>query len=481
MTAGCSHKRHRKDCQEILYHREWSDEQSVLTLSLAGDHVKSLSTIIAQHYTTLFVSPLHHFLLPSKPMFTKPHKLAACNPLTHATYLTHLTLLTYLTLSTSISPSSAQSPTAWYEMPAGETETRWFTFENPGGEKGQAGKTRFGRKGAPATPINSGQNLVLADIQGSGTIRRIWATIFHRSPQALRGLKIEMYWDDATNPAVQAPLGDFFCHSLGQMATFENACFYSPEGRSFNCLIPMPFRKSAKIVLVNDSKYNNGIYYEVDATTGDKHDQDALYFHSYWRRENPTTLRQDMTILPRIEGRGRFLGCNLGIRQNPCCTNFWFGEGEVKVYLDGDNQLPTLCGTGTEDYLGDAYGQGLFNCRYSGNQYVSPDKSAYGFYRLHIPDPVWFHKDIRVTIQVMGGPSYRAMLDSMDRDRSLKFMKAGDGTQYYTREELAANPRRAEVMERTDDYCATAYWYQSTPENHLPPIAPAADRMKDLP
>jgi hypothetical protein len=368
-----------------------------------------------------------------------------------------------------------------YQMPAGAVETRWFTCENPKGLKGQAGQARYGRKGAPATRIAAGKSLVLADIQDSGTIRRIWATLFVRTPAALRGLKIEVYWDGAKTPAVQAPFGDFFCHSLGHMVTFENACFYSPEGRSFNCLVPMPFRKSAKIVVVNESGANNGIYYEVDATLGDKHDENALYFHSHWQRENPTTLRQDMTILPQIEGRGRFLGCNLGVRQNHCCTNFWWGEGEVKVYLDGDKDLPTLCGTGTEDYIGDGYGQDYFHCRYSGNQYVSPTKDAFGFYRLHIPDPVWFQKDIRVTIQVMGGPSYKAMLDAMDKDPSLKFMKAGDGKLYYTREELAATPKRSDVMERTDDYSATAYWFLDRAENGLPPIAPAAERMKDLP
>jgi hypothetical protein len=376
---------------------------------------------------------------------------------------------------------SADPAASLYEMTAGAVETRWYTFENPHGLKGQAGQARFGRKGAPATGIGAGKSLVLAHIEGSGTICRIWATLFSRTPAALRGLKLEMYWDGAKTPAVQAPFGDFFCHSMGHMVTFENACFYSPEGRSFNCLVPMPFRKSARIVLVNESGADNGIYYEVDATVGDKHDANATYFHSYWRRENPTTVRQDMTILPHIQGRGRFLGCNLGIRQNQSCTNFWWGEGEVKVYLDGDQERPTLCGTGTEDYIGDGYGQGYFHCRYSGNQYVSPGKDAYGFYRLHIPDPVWFQKAVRVTIQVMGGPSYRAMLDSMDRDPSLKLMKAGDGQHYYTREELAAAPNRAEVMERTDDYCATAYWFLDRPENGLPPLAPAAERMKDLP
>lgn len=368
-----------------------------------------------------------------------------------------------------------------YQMPAGSVQTRWFTAENPKGLKGQAGQARFGRKGAPSIAIPAGKSLVLADIQGSGTIRRIWATLWDRSPQALRGLKIEMFWDGAKTPAVQAPFGDFFCESLGHMVPVENACFYSPEGRSFNCLIPMPFRHSARIVLTNESGANNGIYYEVDATEGDKHDGRMLYFHSYWRRENPTTLRQDMTILPRVAGRGRFLGCNLGVRLNHAYTNFWWGEGEVKVYLDGDKKFPTLCGTGTEDYIGDGYGQNVFCSPYSGNQYVSPSKDAYEFYRLHIPDPIWFHKDIRVTIQNMGGPGYQAMLDDMDKDPSLKFMKAGDGTEYYTRAELAAHPNWSDVMERSDDYCATAYWFMDRPESELPPIAPAAERMQDLP
>ena len=373
------------------------------------------------------------------------------------------------------------SSTLLYQMPAAPLQTRWYTFENPQGVKGGAGQARFGRKGAPATEIPKGQSLVLADVQGSGTIRRIWMTLWNREATALRGLKIEAYWDGAKTPAVQAPLGDFFCHSLGHMAAFENACFSSPEGRSFNCYVPMPFRSAARIVLVNESDQDNGVYYEVDCTLGDRHDANALYFHAYWRRENYTTPRRDMTILPRVEGRGRFLGAHLGVRLHPSCTNFWWGEGEVKAYLDGDEEFPTLCGTGTEDYIGSGYGQGLFHNAYQGNVYVSEKKDAYGFYRFHVPDPVYFYKDVRVTIQVMGGPSYRLMLEAMDKDPSLRFMKAGDGTEYYSREELVANPDRADVMERIDDHCATAYWYMDKPENGLPPIAPAAERLRDLP
>jgi len=381
----------------------------------------------------------------------------------------------------SCEPGGSMSSALLYQMPATALQSRWYTFENPQGIKGGGGTARLGRKGAPCTAIPAGERLVLADVQGSGTIRRIWMTLWNRNAKALRGLKIEMYWDGARTPAVQAPLGDFFCQSLGQMAAFENACFSSPEGRSFNCFVPMPFRKSARILLINESDQDNGVYYEVDCTLGDRHDENTLYFHAYWRRENYTTLRQDMTILPRVEGRGRFLGCHLGVRLHPACTGFWWGEGEVKVYLDGDQEYPTLCGTGTEDYIGSGYGQGLFYHLYQGNQFVSASKDAYGFYRLHIPDPVYFQRDIRVTIQVMGGPSYAQMLAAMDKDPTLRFMKAGDGSEYYTRQELEKDPNRAEVMERIDDHCATTYWYMDQPESGLPPIAEVAKRLEDLP
>ncbi len=368
-----------------------------------------------------------------------------------------------------------------YVMPRSRVETRWFTFENPEGLKGGGGTANFGRKGSPFVAVPSGATVVLADIQGSGTIRRIWATLYKREPGALRGIKIEMYWDNALRPAVQAPLGDFFCHGLGQMAVFENACFSSPEGRTFNCFVPMPFRKRARIVLVNESSLNNYLYYEVDCTRGDPHGTDMLYFHAYWRRENMTALREDMTILPRVFGMGRFLGCNLGVRLNPATANFWWGEGEVKMYLDGDTENPTLCGTGTEDYIGTAYGQARFSHRNQGCNLASNNRDMYGFYRFHLPDPVYFWKDIRVTIQVIGGPGYKQMLEALERDPSLRFMKTGDGSQYYTREELEANPQKDGLVERVDDHSATAYWYMDKPENGLAPIAPVGERMKDLP
>lgn len=374
----------------------------------------------------------------------------------------------------------------WYNMPDETIETRWYTFENVDGTKGGGGKANFGRKGSPCTLIKAGETLTIADIKGSGAIRRIWSVLWYRDPESLRGMKIECYWDGASTPAVQVPFGDFFCHTHGRMTAFENDCFSSPEGRSFNCFIPMPFKTGAKILIINESGKDNGIYYEIDATIGDKHDDNMLYFHSSWRRENYTKIRNDMAILPKVTGKGRFLGCCLSIRQNPYTSNFWWGEGEVKMYIDGDTDYPTLCGTGTEDYIGTAYGQGLFYNRFQGNHFISPNdendtlKDAFGFYRFHIPDPVYFYKDIRVFIQVMGGPLYQSMLDSLEKDPSITFMKAGDGSQFYTREELESDPQRAEVMERVDDYTATAYWYMDSPENGLPELAPFEDRIKDI-
>jgi len=158
---------------------------------------------------------------------------------------------------------------------------------------------------------------VLADIQGAGIVRRIWITVNERSPEMLRSLRLEMFWDGATTPAVSAPLGDFFGAGLGALVPFENAFFSSPEGRSFNTWIPMPFRRSARILLTNDaSKDVNLVFYDVDYTLGDP-PQDAMYFHAYWHRDRATTVGQDFRVLPRISGRGRYIGATLGVVTAP--------------------------------------------------------------------------------------------------------------------------------------------------------------------
>ena len=364
----------------------------------------------------------------------------------------------------------------YYLFPEDGQETRWFTWENKDGLKGQGGKTRCGRKGSPYVVIKPGESVTLCEIKGSGTIRRIWGVLYKRHFKHLRGLVIEMYWENSETPAVRAPIGDFFGHAGGKMAAFENALFASGEGRSFLCNAAMPFKSAAKIIVRNEDDEENSLYYEVDATVGDKHPENILYFHAYWRRENPTKLRQDYTILPELKGKGRFIGCSIGVNINKHLDNFWWGEGEVKVYLDGDNEYPTLCGTGTEDYIATGYGQGVFSNLYSGNIIEEANK-FYSFYRYHLPDPVWFYSDCRVTIQVMGGPSYKALYEALEDNPGLKLMKGGEPEQWYTKEELLAKPEWTEVMERTDDYCSTAYWYMTKPEDNLGAIVEIKDRI----
>ena len=248
-------------------------------------------------------------------------------------------------------------------------ETRWASPENPKGQKGRGGRDNAGRKGRASIPVKAGEQLVLAEARNtSGAVRRIWITINDRSPRMLRGLRLDCWWDGAARPAVSAPLGDFFGTGLGRMSRFECAVFSSPECRSFNCLLPMPFRTGMKIAVTNESGADLGsLYYDVDYTVGDAHPEDALYLHAHWRRENPTTLQEDYNILPHVEGRGRFLGSNIGvIADRALYFGSWWGEGEVKVYVDGDSEFPTLCGTGTEDYIGTGWGQGRYAGRFQG-------------------------------------------------------------------------------------------------------------------
>ncbi len=379
-----------------------------------------------------------------------------------------------------------------YRMPQTPMQTRWFTAENPNGEKGAGGKTNYGRKGYPCFNMAPGQTIVLADIAGSGTIRHIWIA-GPTTSEFLRGVRLEMYWDNAKTPAVRAPAGDFFCHSLGKWAKFDNALFSSPEGRSLNSLVPMPFKSHAKIQIINESNIGHLIFYEVDATLGDVHGAEMMYFHAHWVRENPTTIRQDFTILPKIEGRGRFLGCNIGMRIDSSYPN-WFGEGEVKIYLDGDTQLPTLCGTGTEDYIRTGYGQGWYSNPYYGNHYVGPPLggdayggNAYGFYRFHVTDPVFFYKDIRVTMQNISWMDWGQRLRSMDVNPDIRFMVAGEDkkenllTRQDVVEAIEKNSPLAPLTEGSHDCCATAYWYMDKPENGMGDIPSVERRMADLP
>ncbi|HEY8562483.1 MAG TPA: glycoside hydrolase family 172 protein [Pyrinomonadaceae bacterium] len=360
-----------------------------------------------------------------------------------------------------------------YEMPAG-VESRMASGENPTGAKGAGGTANGGRKGAATVPIKAGESRVLAEATGtSGMVRRIWMTFPDRSPQMLRSLKIEMYWDGAAKPAVSAPVGDFFGIGLGQKVPFQSVFFSDPEGKSFNCFIPMPFKSAMKIVMVNESKTNlDELFYDVDYTVGDRHPENMLYFHAFYRRENPTVIQKDYEILPRVAGRGRYLGANVGVIVNTDeYFNTWWGEGEIKMYLDGDRENATIVGTGTEDYIGTAWGQGQFNHLYQGSPVADERAMRWCFYRYHVVDPIYFYKDARVTVQQIGylAPHSRAPIVYNNR----RLIEAGPGRQ-------PKDTTKDGKFERADDWSSCVYFYLDGPTSGLPPIEAVEKRTAGL-
>jgi hypothetical protein len=389
--------------------------------------------------------------------------------------------------ATASNGAVAQDPGELYRYRAHE-QTRWVSPENRAGAKGVGAQENRGAKGHAFETIPIGATHVLAEVAGAGVIDRMWMTIEDRSPEALRGLKFEIYWDGASRPAVSAPLGDFFLHGAGEMVPMDTALFSSPEGRSFVSYIPMPFRQRARVQITNESpKQVNLIFFDINYRRVPVQPADMLYFHAWWSRDRATKLGQDFRILPRIQGRGRFLGANVTVLTNPIYEKTWWGEGEVKIALDGDrSDAPSLVGTGTEDYIGTAWGQGAYINRYQGAPIATWEgEGRWTFYRWHIPDPVWFHRDIEVGLQQIGGarknivlglqkkgvPMIPVTIDPGSRHNFQKLLESGrklddpslpDGhTNYY----------------RSDDVAAVAYFYLDTPASALPPIAAPAERM----
>lgn len=370
-----------------------------------------------------------------------------------------------------------------------DVETRWSSPENKNGIKGQGGKENNTAKGHAFDSIPAGATYTLLDIKDQGIINRMWITIRDRSPQMLRGLKLEMYWDGAVKPAVSVPFGDFFGVGLGQTTTFQNALFANAEGRSFNCFIPMPFKTGAKIQVVNESGlHQENIFFDIDYSLIKEWKDDYLYFHAYWQRDTATKLAQDFEILPQMEGRGRFLGTNVGVAANPAYRKSWFGEGEVKIYLDDDKAYPTLNGTGTEDYIGTAWGQGKFINQYTGCSVADDSLLQWSFYRYHIPDPVVFRTGCRVTMQQLGGDNTDSVATYQREGTALIPVANIDAKQqynYYSKDSIvnlnnSSTPRGWTNFYRSDDVSAVAYFYLDKPVSNLKTLQPAAMRTAKL-
>ena len=234
----------------------------------------------------------------------------------------------------------------------------------------------------------------------------------------------------------------------------------------------MPFKTGMKIVVKNESaKDLQLLFYDVDYTIGDKHGKEDLYFHAHYFHQDPTEPRHDFEVLPKTEGKGRFLGASFGVWANlKLYGNSWWGEGEVKIYVDGDKALPTLAGTGTEDYVGSGWGLGQFSHLYQGAAYIDERDGVYSFYRFHVPDPIYFQSGIKVTIQQIG-----FVLD--DSDVLLK-----SGTPVYRTGPNLGEMKRGErgMFERQDDWAAVAYFYLDRAEDKLPEIESPERRAKGM-
>jgi hypothetical protein len=361
-----------------------------------------------------------------------------------------------------------------------DLEPRWNSFENPTSEKGAGGQENKGAKGHPYDYLRAGETKVLMNVDGAGIITRMWFTIQDRSPEMLRSIKIEMFWDGEEKPAVSAPFGDFFGSGLGRLVAHESELFSSAEGRSFNCFIPMPFKTGAKVAVTNEGDTDlDMLFYDINFVKLNNWSEDNLYFHCFWNRDTATTPGADYTILPEVEGKGRFLGVNFGVMANPVYQKSWWGEGEVKMYIDGDDLLPTLVGTGTEDYIGTAWGQGAFINRYTGCPVADRENDHWTFYRYHVPDPVFFKTDIRVDIQAMGGNMKDKVIEMMENGADLIPVSIQDGQVFMGLMDSVppVDLKNDNLMNgwtnffRSDDWSSTAYFYLDKPVNNLPELA----------
>jgi hypothetical protein len=350
-------------------------------------------------------------------------------------------------------------------------KSRAITAENMKGEKGRGGMAGGGRKGSPCLwNFQAGQVYTFAEIEGPGVIRHIWIATGadgRLPPDIARNVILRFYWDGQETPSVEVPITDFFgvCH--GRRVTHESEYTLTPDDKAFNCFFPMPFAKSARLTVCNENEEPVGVFfYQVDYTIGDAVTSDTPYFHAQFRRDLNTTLMEDFVILDGVKGKGRFLGANVGLVDRFAKTGAWWGEGEVKIYLDGDTEFPTICGTGSEDYALSAWGLRSFDSMDAGaplgqGKYIS-------YYRYHTKDPIYFSEDIKVTVQQLGNDG---QMEPADPEGPLgEYIERGE----YYKDAPGGN------FERVDDMCATAYWYQTLPTQPFPPFPDKETRVANL-
>ena len=339
--------------------------------------------------------------------------------------------------------------------------SRSISAENFTGEKGKGGmatdgcsadaarKLGPGWKLSPCVRIKPGQTITVAEISGSGAIRHIWMTGYNINWRL--GI-LRFYWDDSTVPSVECPIGDFFGSAeVNKLNPYGSLMTCVNPKNGLNCYWEMPFRKHCRITFENLSEKEMTLFYQVDYVLGEV-PENAGYFHAQFRRENPVQKKVPYTIIDDIHGKGQFVGLYMYWTVH---SNDWWGEGELKFYMDGDGEYPTICGTGTEDYF--CGGDGFltpddkqyqeYATPYAGFLKTNPDgclfpQQRFSMYRWHITDPIYFEKDLKITVQDLG---------------------------------WASTDRKAGYAALQDDISSVAFWYQMTPAEKMHPLPEAEE------
>jgi hypothetical protein len=336
-----------------------------------------------------------------------------------------------------------------------EARTRSISAENLTGAKGQGGRALpnpsepkpaasaraaddlgQGWKVKPFLRVNAGETVVLMDVDGPGTIQHIWMVEGLRRAHVLR-----FYWDNEATPSVEVPAPDFFAVGHEMFARVNSQVVIVNPANAMNCYWPMPFRRHARVTFANEAQEDLDLLaFQITYALTPVPEQ-AAYFHAQWRRAD-TSHRNPYVILDGVKGRGRYVGTFLAWTQR---RKGWFGEGEIKFFVDGDGRFPTICGTGTEDYFCGSYGfQEPFSTAYTGTTLPAnadhDPPNYWSLYRWHVLDPICYAEDLKVTIQALGW---------------------GDDGKYKL---------------LSDDIASVAYWYQAEPHALFPALPPLAQR-----